>query len=762
MFLWQSTDPPEIGGRWTGEGWGQVVLQEQKPGKYEGAYTGAVGEEPGKLTLERSRVERRFSGTWTGAKDRSGNISVRLVDDEIRGAWTTRKTSDANPGTPELADLSWRRAAETRHAKPRLRVLDTNGSSVADNVVIRGTKGYPGAVLPSWSETPSQSGVISLAKLAAGTHWLLVRGSPPTVLRLELPAAEEMIERRLRPRPSLVGKNLDVKVAVEAKDSVEFIRIEIHNRSTGTIKLTEADLDLMTAIEDPGADAHVLSPLWSKLAVGEALPETTIEPDQTATLRLNWAEWVKHGFCFSRDGEVIAEPSFPEREAGRTWVRVTLGSARPVSVTHPDRIVAKGDHKQHSPASQSPATQLAESQPKTTEAMPRRVHHFAALTTGNSVKIAYSADGRLIAIANGNPTIIHETSRTSRISDNWKPSADILDAETGKTVVSLKLTTADEDAVLAAIERVSHVEASALAFSPAGNVVAVGTSIGQVKLFNARTGELVRSLDDEAAKLADKETPENWKSLRRAMGSVAFLEFSPDGSLLAMCGGSFADFSEGFAAVSREGFRGTGPGRLKVWDVQTGTLKHDLAGHNNEANAVFFSPDGQWLASAGRWHEKGDMFGNGVILWNAHTGEQIHRLIRTTANAGTRSIAFSPDSKLLAMGTQRSDDSKPKDSSTGGVSLVHVSSAVEDWLVTVPGWAKPMAFSPDGKSVAVLCGGRSIRFLEIGTGTMKHEIRPADSLQDVRWDDFAITPQGHLAIGGVDDEGKGSVEVWNL
>ncbi|MGD0899700.1 MAG: protein kinase, partial [Thermoguttaceae bacterium] len=277
------------------------------------------------------------------------------------------------------------------------------------------------------------------------------------------------------------------------------------------------------------------------------------------------------------------------------------------------------------------------SQPKTTEAMPRRLHHFAARTTGNSARIACSADGRLIAIANGNPTIIHQTSTKSIVSDNWKPSADILDAQTGKTVVSLKLTTAEEDAVLAATERVSHVEATALAFSPDGNLLAVGTSIGQVKLFNARTGELVRSLDDEKAKLADKETPEKWKSLKRAMGSVASLAFSPDGRLLAVCGGSFADFSEGFAQVTRAGLRPTGPGRLKLWDIKTGRLEYDLVGHDDQANAVCFSPDGNLLASAGRWMDPLDLLGNGVILWNAHTGQWIHRL-RTTASGGARSI----------------------------------------------------------------------------------------------------------------------------
>jgi len=226
-------------------------------------------------------------------------------------------------------------------ANTRMRVLGANGRPVADNAVIRGTQGYSGPNLPQASEAPSHRGVVSLGKLAAGTHWFLVNFG--TVLRIELPAVEELIEPSL-PRTgsrNLIGKDLDVKVAVEAENGVEFIAIEIQNRTTETIQLTEANLQLLVAIKGPGADARVLSPLWSKVADGEALPVTTIKPDQTATLRIDWADWVKHGFWFSRDGEIIAEPCFPELEPGRTWVRVTPGSARPVSVTHPDRILGQ-------------------------------------------------------------------------------------------------------------------------------------------------------------------------------------------------------------------------------------------------------------------------------------------------------------------------------------------------------------------------------------------------------------------------------------
>lgn len=46
---------------------------------------------------------------------------------------------------------------------------------------------------------------------------------------------------------------------------------------------------------------------------------------------------------------------------------------------------------------------------------------------------------------------------------------------------------------------------------------------------------------------------------------------------------------------------------------------------------------------------------------------------------------------------------------------------------------------------------------------MKHEIRSADSPEGGRWNDFAITPRGHmLTIGRVDDERKGSVELWEF
>ena len=375
--------------------------------------------------------------------------------------------------------------------------------------------------------------------------------------------------------------------------------------------------------------------------------------------------------------------------------------------------------------------------------------------------VVCSPDGKLIAVGNTQPTMIMTSGGGSTVADNWQPSVRILDAETRELVASLRLTTDEEDAVLAATERVSHFEVKALAFSPDGNVVAVGTSIGQVKLFNSRTGELVRSLDDEAAKLADKKTPENWKTLRRAMGSVASLAFSPDGSMLAMCGGSFGDYSRVFDSVERLDEFSTGPGRLKVWEVNTGTLKHDLVGHSH-ANAVSFSPDGSLLASAGSWMNDSES-GTGVIIWSSQSGATFRR-ITTNDNGGAHSIAFSPEGKLMAISSLHFDADKANDAGTGAISLASVASGVVQWRRTFPGLAKPVAFYAEGPSVVGLHGDATMRFRDAKTGELLMMLsHSADSPQGGRWNDFATAKRGHmLAFGGVDDERKGSVELLGL
>jgi WD40 repeat protein len=99
----------------------------------------------------------------------------------------------------------------------------------------------------------------------------------------------------------------------------------------------------------------------------------------------------------------------------------------------------------------------------------------------------------------------------------------------------------------------------------------------------------------------------------------------------------------------------------KLWDAETGTLVRELRGHKEQTPhhfpsmlyAVAFSNDGTLLAT-------GDKVGH-VVVWDVATGKELaaveapvmytwDKVQRLHSIGGVRSVAFSPDGKSLAVG----------------------------------------------------------------------------------------------------------------
>ena len=126
-----------------------------------------------------------------------------------------------------------------------------------------------------------------------------------------------------------------------------------------------------------------------------------------------------------------------------------------------------------------------------------------------------------------------------------------------------------------------------VAFSPDGRRLASASSDRTVKVWDAATGEEIRTL----------------KGHTQPVMSVAF---SPDGQRLA-------------SASDDE--------TVKVWDAATGEEIRTLKGHTGWVRSVAFSPDGHTLASAGL---------DTVKLWDAATGEEIRTLKGVFSSRGVQ------------------------------------------------------------------------------------------------------------------------------
>ena len=181
-------------------------------------------------------------------------------------------------------------------------------------------------------------------------------------------------------------------------------------------------------------------------------------------------------------------------------------------------------------------------------------------------------------------------------------------------------------------------QVTCVALTADGQVLASASGDKTIKLWDARTGQELRTLRDtnwvtsvafaadgqvlasaswDTVKLWDARTGKVVRTLRGHTADVTSVAFAADGKVLA--------------SASRDK-------TVKLWDARTGQERHILRGHTSPVTSVAFTADGQVLASA-----SGDKT---VKLWDARTGQELHTL-RGHADHVT-SVAFAKGGEVLA------------------------------------------------------------------------------------------------------------------
>ena len=180
-------------------------------------------------------------------------------------------------------------------------------------------------------------------------------------------------------------------------------------------------------------------------------------------------------------------------------------------------------------------------------------------------------------------------------------------------------------------------------------------------------------------------------------------------------------------------------GDILIIDPETGRFVYTLSGHTQAIRSLDISSNGIWLASGSR---------DGTLrLWDLRDPAKPGQIIKQSSKPNgedVRAVAFSPDSRYLAIGDNGFEQSVYDLKTNQFVYKEKGSQSVQ-----------AVAFSPEGDSIAFGDGSGSITLLT-WPGKQKQKLTAHDGLAGVL--SLAYDPTGQeLASGGA----NGKVVIWD-
>lgn len=240
-------------------------------------------------------------------------------------------------------------------------------------------------------------------------------------------------------------------------------------------------------------------------------------------------------------------------------------------------------------------------------------------------------------------------------------------------------------------------------------------------------GRLMAVLRPTSIHICDRQSGEEQCRLDDLPYYISNVVFSPDGKTLAATGSGTA---------------------LLFWDVKTGQRRPSGPGHLDRVVTLAFSPDGRRLASVAQAGQ--------ILLWETTRGESLWRMAlrpeefeRARYWTSEPKLAFSPDGSHLVVQRYSQDVLRLLDVASGK-QLRTLDESLER--------VNRLAYSPDGKSLAVANGPSSLGFLDVSSGkfaTVLGEVAHGPLGLRIA---FSLDSQ-MLAVSGIRDVG---LRVWDV
>jgi WD40 repeat protein len=300
-----------------------------------------------------------------------------------------------------------------------------------------------------------------------------------------------------------------------------------------------------------------------------------------------------------------------------------------------------------------------------------------------------------------------------------------------------------------------------VALAPDGQAVVTGSGDSTLRFWDPATGRELRRRDfaDYDLGLPRKETVRMHNP--RALYAVAF---SPDGSLLAVGGYQVCqlidprtgkrkvainlpveDVNLSGLVYSPDGKRmaSAAGSRVRLWDTATGKRAGELPAHKGFVRSVAFSPDGKLLATSSY-----DRTGK-IRLWEVATGKLVREILaRKDTLYG---LAFAPDGRALAAGTGNSRRYEEENT------IQVWDPATGQELAVFRGHfptAGNVAYSPDGRTLAATAY-TEVYLWETATG----QVRACFTGQAGAVEGMAFAPDGRSLVTAHRDS---TALVWDL